>query len=269
MPRGDARNNQPLRAVFFPRKTNCRQGSDGSCADECSGDNESEVANNTRPACPSRDELAAWFFVCPASPSLAVHAHPGSETEGFHLPGGCAMSRRAGGGALFVVLCLAIVAACDAPSLAWQDATKPGEAKTGYAKEIKPEPKSFPLPPDNPLTGAPSTTSTVNDLLARLRQIKEQRAALDKEEKDIVDKIKARLAGERQNLDAAEQELRKLVPKVIENPHGIEKQQMSWRPPSPANNPTPPPTVNNPGLSGPRDAIQPLNSPVQGSSTPK
>lgn len=179
------------------------------------------------------------------------------------------MSRRVVGGALFLVLCLGILAACDTPLLAWQDATKPGETKPGYAREIRPESKSLPLPPDNPLTHAPSTTSTLNDLLVRLRQIKEQRAALDKEEKDIADKIQAQLAGERQNLDAAEQELRKLVPKVIEKQHVIEQQHMSWRPPSSADNSTSPPTVNNPALSRPKDAIQPLNSPQQGSSTPK
>ncbi|HEY7326760.1 MAG TPA: hypothetical protein VH592_03925 [Gemmataceae bacterium] len=166
------------------------------------------------------------------------------------------MSRSVVGGVLFVVLCLGILAAGDAPSLAWQDATKP-------------EPKSVPLPPDNPLTHSPSTASTLSDLLARLRQIKEQRAALDKEEKDIADKIQSQLAGERQNLDAAEQELRKLVPKAIEKQHVIEKEQMSWQPPSTANNPRRPPTSNNPRLSMPKDAIQPANPPQQGSSTPR
>jgi hypothetical protein len=145
-----------------------------------------------------------------------------------------------------------------------------GRDKTGVCQGGQAEAEELPLaPPDNPLTRAPSTTSTLNDLLARLRQIKEQRAALDQEEKDITNKIQAQLAGERQNLDAAEQELRKLVPKAIEQQHVIEQQHMSWRPPSTANNPTPPPTVTNPRLSIPEDAIQPVNPPQQGSSTPK
>jgi hypothetical protein len=125
------------------------------------------------------------------------------------------------------------------------------------------------LPPDNSLTRAPSTTSTLNDLLARLRQIKEQRASLDNEEKDIADNIQAQLAGERQILDAAEQELRKLVPKVIEKQHVIEREQMSWQPPSTANNPTNPRTVKNPRLSIQKDAMQPVNPTLQGPSTLK
>jgi hypothetical protein len=55
---------------------------------------------------------------------------------------------------------------------------------------------------------------TVPDLLNRLKQINEQRAALDKEEKAVAETIKSQLAEQRKQIDAAEQELQKIAPRL-------------------------------------------------------
>jgi hypothetical protein len=76
-----------------------------------------------------------------------------------------------------------------------------------------------PAAPPQPATCAPDQPAKpdyVTERLNRLMQIKQQRAALLKEEKEIVEEIKSHIQAERQKLDAAEQKLQKAAPRRFE-----------------------------------------------------
>ena len=131
-------------------------------------------------------------------------------------------------GGLFLMACLMMMA----KSQAWQEDPP---AKQKFETEIKSRerrakeaqkstdaslPTSLTPLPGSLVSPAPAP-DTVTDLLARLVKIKEQRANLDKEEQSIVETIKAQLNDQRQRIDTAEQELRKLAPHAFAERTGL------------------------------------------------
>jgi hypothetical protein len=131
------------------------------------------------------------------------------------------MWRRCVFGGLFLVACLALIAS----SQAWQN----GKLEKGYPKSSKAPPKAKSSNDSWELLAKPEGPETVLSLLTRLKKIKEERAALDKEEKSIVEKIKSQLEDQRQKIIAAEQELEKIAPTLFEKKRQTEPERNPQR----------------------------------------
>jgi hypothetical protein len=109
------------------------------------------------------------------------------------------MVRKCLASGLLVVACLCLVAVHDAPS----------QPPTGGQGKGPPGQPGFAPGP------VPVHQETVADLFIRLEEIKKQRAALDKEEQDIISQIMRKLDQQRAEVRAMEEKLRQVAPHLF------------------------------------------------------
>jgi hypothetical protein len=128
-------------------------------------------------------------------------------------------------GGLFVAVCLAVLIA-KAPS---QDGTFTNPVRREIDVNRKKEETKRDSDPSQ-RTVEPTRPESLTNLLNLLRTLKQQRAAIDKREQQIVQEIKIGLANQRERLREAEKGLRGVEDELQEIvPHLVQKQDQPQR----------------------------------------